>query len=167
MALRSYGRSLVTYDTWAATTEYSLTDRVVPTVSNGRCYECTTGGTSWETEPPWSRVLESTTNDGTVVWTCKVIPFGPNPLTVEMDAKGQGGLAVTEIWVKSNVESEFLVYGSYNGTDGTWRLTDEISIPTRQGKYERHNGYFNAYRCLKVFVDAAGEHEIEIIAGEM
>ncbi|KKM21554.1 hypothetical protein LCGC14_1634200, partial [marine sediment metagenome] len=115
MALRSYGRSLVIYDTWAATTEYSLTDRVVPTVSNGRCYECTTAGTSGETEPTWNTTLESTTNDETVIWTCKEIPFGPNPLTVTMDMTGQGGLAVTEIWVKSDVESEFLVYGSYNG----------------------------------------------------
>ncbi len=167
MATRSYGRSLVIYDTWAASTEYSLTDRVVPTVSNGRCYECTTAGTSGITEPAWNTVLESATNDDTVVWTCKVIPFGPNPLTVEMDTTGQGGLALMELWVKSNVESLFLVYGSYNGTEGTWRLTDEISIPTKQGKYETHEGYFNAYHHIRIFVDGAGEHEIEIVAGEM
>ncbi len=167
MALKSYGRSLVTYDTWAATTEYSLTNRVAPSSSDGFCYECTTAGTSGETEPVWDSELEHTTQDDTVVWTCKDIAFGPDPLTVVMDTIGQGGLALMELWVKSDVESEFLVYGSHDGSDGTWRLTDEISIPTKQGKYEKHNGYLNAYRCLKVFVDGAGEHEIEIIAGEM
>ncbi|KKM64459.1 hypothetical protein LCGC14_1501130 [marine sediment metagenome] len=167
MSVRAYGASLASYDNWATLTEYTSTNRVVPTVYNGQCYECTTAGTSGETEPVWDSVLEHTTQDGTVVWTCKDIAFGPNPLTVVMDTIGQGGLAVTEIWVKSDVESEFLVYGSYNGEEGTWRLTDEISIPTRQGKYETHEGYFNAYHHIRIFVDGAGEHEIEIVAGEM
>ncbi len=72
-----------------------------------------------------------------------------------------------ELWIKSNVECEFLVYGSHNGTDGTWRLTDELAIPTKQGKYENHEGYFNAYHHIKVSVAESGGHEIEIIAGEM
>ncbi len=167
MALKSYGRSLVTYDTWAATTEYFLTDRVAPSTPDGLCYECTAAGTSGETEPVWDSWLEHTTQDGTVAWTCKDIAFGPNPLTVEINTIGQGGLALMELWVKSDVPSEFLVYASHDGTDGTWRLTDEISIPTKQGRYEKHTGYLNAYHFIRVFVDGAGEHEIEIIAGEM
>lgn len=167
MAIRAYGRSLVSYDTWVALTEYALTDRVVPITPDGKCYECTTAGTSGEDEPSWDSRLGHTTQDGTVVWTCKDIPFGPNPLTVEMNSMGQGGLALIELWVKSNIESEFLVYGSHDGTDNTWRLTDEIAIPTKQGKYEKHEGYFNAYHFVKVFVGGVGEHEIEIIAGEM
>lgn len=167
MAIKAYGRSLVSYDAWTALTEYALTDRVVPTVPDGQCYECTTAGTSGETEPSWDKRLGYTTNDGTVVWTCRDIPFGANPLTVVLSTVGQGGLALIELWIKSNIESEFLVYGSHDGTDNTWRLTDEIAIPTKQGKYEKHEGYFNAYHFVKVSVDRVGEQQIEIIAGEM
>jgi len=166
MAERVYGKSRVSYDTWAATTAYSLTDRVVPTVPDGQCYECTTAGTSGETEPTWDKVPEHTTNDGTVVWTCKDIPGGSNPLTVTLDVAGRGGLSLMELWVKSNVECEFRMYGSHDGTDGTWRLIEEIAIPTKQGKYEKHDGYFNAYHHVKVLTEESGEHEIEIVAGE-
>ena len=50
MSIRVYGNSLATYDNWGAETEYSLADRVAPTVSNGKCYECTTNGTTGEDE---------------------------------------------------------------------------------------------------------------------
>ena len=167
MAVRACGKSLVSYDTWAALTAYVLTNRVVPVVPDGQCYECTTAGTSGETEPSWNSTPEQTTQDGTVVWTCKDIPAGSNPLSVELNISGRGGLALMELWIKSNVECEFLVYGSHNGTDGTWRLTDELAIPTKQGKYENHEGYLNAYHHIKVSVAESGGHEIEIIAGEM
>jgi len=167
MAVRVYGKSLVSYDIWVALTEYSLTNRVTASIPSDKCYECTTAGTSGDSEPSWNSIPEQTTQDGTVVWTCKNTPSGPNPLTVIIDASGKGGLALMELWVKSDVECEFLVYGSYNGADGTWRLTEDIAIPTKQGKYEKHEGYFNAYPFAKVSVSGAGNHEIEIIAGEM
>ncbi len=166
MAIRAYGKSLVSYDTWAATTGYVLTDRVVPVVPDGQCYECTTAGTSGLTEPSWDSTPENTTQDGTVVWTCKDIPAGSNPLSVELDISGRGGLALLEVWVKSDVECEFHMYGSHDGTDGTWREIEDIAIP-KNNKYEKHDGYFNAYQHVKVSVDESGGHEIELIAGEM
>ena len=167
MAVRAYGKSLVTYDTWAGLTAYILTNRVVPVIPDGQCYECTTAGTSGETEPSWNSTPENTTQDGTVVWICKDIPAGSNPLSVELDISGRGGLALLELWIKSDVECEFHVYGSHDGTDGTWRTIEDIAIPTKQGKYEKHDGYFNAYQYVKVSVDESGGHEIELIAGEM
>ena len=55
---------------WAATTAYSLGDRVEPTTPNTYVYEVTTAGTSGGSEPTWPTVVGSTVVDGTVVWTC-------------------------------------------------------------------------------------------------
>ena len=62
-----------TDETWEALTGYSLTDYVEPVVAAAKTYECTTAGTSGATEPTWNTVLESTTTDGSVVWTCKSV----------------------------------------------------------------------------------------------
>jgi len=53
-------------DTWTQNTAKSLGDFAVPTTGNtlNRSYECTTAGTTGGTEP-------ATTNDGSVVWTCR------------------------------------------------------------------------------------------------
>jgi len=57
---------------WVASTEYSLDDYCVPTVTskNGFIYKCTTGGTSDASEPTWPTAYGATVVDGTVVWTC-------------------------------------------------------------------------------------------------
>lgn len=39
------------FDTWTASTSYAVGDRVVPTVPNGRVYECRVPGISGTTEP--------------------------------------------------------------------------------------------------------------------
>lgn len=55
---------------WAATTAYSLGDRVEPTTPNGLLYECTTAGTSGGSEPTFpTGAIGDTVVDGTVVWT--------------------------------------------------------------------------------------------------
>lgn len=65
------GTGLLTGGTaWAATTAYSLGDRVVPTALNGCIYECTSAGTSAGSEPTWTITVSSTIDDGTVEWTC-------------------------------------------------------------------------------------------------
>ena len=62
-----------TDNVWEDLTAYVLTDYVEPTTPAGKTYECTTAGTSGATEPTWNTVIESTTNDGSVVWTCKSV----------------------------------------------------------------------------------------------
>lgn len=59
--------------TWAASTAYSLTDKVRPLTSppSGKLFRCTTAGTSGGSEPTWNTTLGGTTNDGSVVWTCE------------------------------------------------------------------------------------------------
>lgn len=56
---------------WAATTAYTLGQRVEPTTPNGYVYEVTTAGTTAGSEPTWptTGIGTSTVTDGTVVWT--------------------------------------------------------------------------------------------------
>lgn len=56
---------------WAGSTAKSLTNHVVPSLSNGFRYECTTAGTTGTSEPIWPRKVGETVEDGTVVWTCR------------------------------------------------------------------------------------------------
>lgn len=59
-----------TLDDWAATTAYSLGDRIEPTTPNTYAYECTTAGTSDSGEPTFpTAAIGDTVADGTVVWT--------------------------------------------------------------------------------------------------
>ena len=89
-----------------------------------------------------------------------------SPLTVDLDTAGHGGLALCEIWVKDAGPTTFTVYGSDDGTDGTWRWIAELAVPYR-GKDNRHEGYLNAYRFIRVSTPSQTESEIEIIAAEM
>ena len=66
------------YPIWEAATAYTagagsaLFSFVVPTAAHTVCFECTTAGTSHATtEPTWDTTVGNTTNDGTVVWTCR------------------------------------------------------------------------------------------------
>jgi hypothetical protein len=56
---------------WAASTAKSLTNYVIPSLTNGLRYECTTAGTTGATEPVWPRKVGETVEDGTAVWTCR------------------------------------------------------------------------------------------------
>ena len=62
---------------WEAATAYTagaasaLFSFVVPTAAHTVCFECTTAGTSGGTEPSWDTTVGNTTNDNTVVWTCR------------------------------------------------------------------------------------------------
>ena len=59
-----------TLDDWAATTAYTLGNRVEPTTPNTYKYECTTAGTSGGSEPTWpTSAIGDTVVDGTCVWT--------------------------------------------------------------------------------------------------
>ena len=59
---------------WIPCQEYSLTDTVRPTTSNGFQYECTNAGQTDNEEPDWTTTLsspETTIVDGSVVWSVK------------------------------------------------------------------------------------------------
>lgn len=84
--IRHY-RQLDVAEPWQANRLYALRDVVQPSRPNGHLYICTTAGTSDDdTEPTWDADTDSTTTDGTVVWTEYVRPFETeyNDLAVEM-----------------------------------------------------------------------------------
>lgn len=59
---------------WQASTAFVPFSGAINNViidSNGNIQACTTGGTTGATQPVWSTTVTGTTNDGTVVWTCK------------------------------------------------------------------------------------------------
>ena len=70
-----------TSSAWAATTAYSLYDKVLRSTGTGSesgiglYFQCTTAGTTGGTEPTWDTTVGNTTSDGTAVWTCRAIEF--------------------------------------------------------------------------------------------
>jgi len=60
------------YSAWVTLTNYSIGDRVIPTVSNGYYYEVTTdAGSSGGAQPTWPTTVGSTVVDAGITWTCK------------------------------------------------------------------------------------------------
>lgn len=54
---------------WRYSKAYVLGDVVIPTISNGLYYVCTTAGTSGASAPTWGAVAWATTTDNTATWT--------------------------------------------------------------------------------------------------
>lgn len=163
MAVRGYGKSVASYTAWQSETEYSLEDYRVPTTDNGMCYECTTGGTSGETEPTWPLDVGQTVNDGTVTWTCRDKAASPAALAVELNADGLGGFSQKDVWVKSDGEATFIIYGSFNGVG--WRYIDELTVPDGE-RLSNHLSFRTAYPYIAVGTATVASNEIEIVAGE-
>lgn len=162
MTIRAYGKSVQSYTAWVAETEYELEDYRVPTVDNDMCYECTTAGTSGLTEPDWDDTLNSTTSDGTVVWTCREKTPTPAALSVTLGEEGDG-LPNVDIWVKSDEAATFYMYGSFNGTD--LRLLDTISVPVGE-LTSTHTSFTTGYAHISVGTSTVANNEIEIVRGE-
>lgn len=60
-----------TYSAWVGSTNYSIGNRVIPTVSNGYYYEVTTdAGSSAGAQPTWPTTIGATVVDGGITWTC-------------------------------------------------------------------------------------------------
>ena len=162
MAKRVYGKSVASYSAWAALTEYVLTNYRVPTTDNGMRYECTTAGTSGETEPIWDAHLDSTTNDGTVVWTCREKEASPSALSVEIDTSRLGGAPKKDVWMKSDGSVTFVIEVSHNGNSGSWREMASVNVNNTE-KFEQ---YTTPYNYVRVSTETVASNEIEIVAGE-
>jgi len=59
---------VVAYPTWTATTAYLVGDQIQPATPNGYSYTCTQQGVSGSTAPTFPLGLNSTVQDGTVIW---------------------------------------------------------------------------------------------------
>lgn len=55
-------------DMWVAATVYDVGDLVRPPTDNGYIYECTVGGTSDVSEPPWGTSQDAEFSDNTITW---------------------------------------------------------------------------------------------------
>lgn len=91
------------YSEWSASLVRQVGDFLVPTVSNGWIYRCTTAGTSAGTQPTWNTTLNSTTTDGTAVWTAVCQPIWRASTAVLQGAYGRpksGSAAVlAQYWI--------------------------------------------------------------------
>jgi hypothetical protein len=63
---------------WAASTAKVAGNLIVD--SNGNIQRCTTAGTTGASAPAWVTTLNSTTNDGTAVWTLVALHTAPAPM---------------------------------------------------------------------------------------
>jgi len=63
---------------WAASTAKVIGNLIVD--SNGNIQRCTTAGTTGGSAPAWAATLNSTTNDGTAVWTLVAMHTAPSPM---------------------------------------------------------------------------------------
>jgi len=60
-----------TYSVWVTATNYSIGNRVVPTVANGYYYEVTAdAGSSGGAQPTWPTSIGTTVVDSGITWTC-------------------------------------------------------------------------------------------------
>ena len=83
-------------------------------------------------------------------------------LSVELNTTNCGGLSLCEVWISSDVDATFSVFGSVDGMN--WRWIEDLTLPYGD-RTDRHTGYHNAYHYLKVSTDTVGTHKIEIVAG--
>ena len=173
MSVRVYGQSTLVHPAWQSHKAYGLLSFVIPTVPNSYAYECTGSGISGSNEPLWPVIIGQTVVDGDplqlnpVTWTCRAL-IAPNPLIVDLETGGLGGYPYKDVWVKSSRpfasgKDTFFVYGSHDGSN--WRQIDELEAPQNANKADRHKGFINSYRFMRVKVDSQYECEIEIVAG--
>ncbi|MDD2390892.1 MAG: prepilin-type N-terminal cleavage/methylation domain-containing protein [Desulfobacterales bacterium] len=68
---------------WQKSTDYRTGSVIIPTVSNGHYYKCTTAGTSGSTEPEWLKATapdETVTDGDDVIWKeIGTILYGSDP----------------------------------------------------------------------------------------
>ena len=89
-----------------------------------------------------------------------------SPLVVELDTGGHDNSIQKDIWVRDVAGAEFIVYGSHNGEEGSWRQIDELTVP-HGNRDNRYKGLQNAYRFIRVSTNSETKSEIEIVAGEV
>lgn len=101
------GTGLITGGTtWAPSTNYSLGDRVVPTVPNACVYEVTTdAGSSDTTEPTWPITAGATVVDGGITWTCQ----GSTPQIVLSFSDDGGHTYGNEHWRDSGALGQYSI----------------------------------------------------------
>ena len=110
---------------------------MVPTISNGCMYICTSGGISSATEPTWDTIEGKITVDGTVSWKCKALSA----------RLGAGDTITTSTWTTStgvttdlpiilNNTATTVRVTNVITTSKTFTLTNHITITRLSGRVE-------------------------------
>lgn len=117
---------------WAATTAYSLGDRVEPTTPNTYVYECTTAGTSSGSEPTWPTTpVGSTVADGTVVWTLISKRHQTTEIKLSLTSGGLAGATGGAGLVLGTT----LLSGAANAVEVNIRVTNAVTDPNDNTGY--------------------------------
>ncbi len=128
------------YKDWVASTAYVVDDYITPTAWNGYVYQCTTAGTSNTTQPTWGAVVDATTTDNTVTWTCK------NEPEREFRSFAQSGDMLTmDIGYTLDTDYAINIYcEKYHHLDADW-VADTAYVVEDYVSPTTHNGY--RYKC--------------------
>lgn len=101
---------------WAASTSYTLGQRVRTVSNDGFIYKVTTAGTSGSTEPSWNAGgIGSTTTDNSVVWTKISSKHQPTEIilalaSADLDTNTPGAALDVALTVNSTVPDAIPIY---------------------------------------------------------
>lgn len=116
---------------WVASTAHVVGDLMVD--SNGNTQKCTTAGTSGLSAPTWNRTLNSTTTDGTAVWTLVKIGAAAGQQCIDANGNIQTATAITlPSWANAHAYSvgDLIVDSNGNTERCTAAGTSAGSAPT-------------------------------------
>lgn len=141
-----------TYTAWAATTNYSLGHRRIPTVSNGYYYEVSAdAGSSGATEPTWPTTIGSTVVDSGITWICRG-RYGGFPTTTS------SSVVILDGYLFVCVGGD--IYNSDLDLPDSWTTTNFISTETNPDNLvalAKYKNYIVAFgtNTIEFFYDAA------------
>jgi len=141
-----------TYTAWAATTNYSLGHRRIPTVSNGYYYEVSAdAGSSGATEPTWPTTIGSTVVDSGITWICRG-RYGGFPTTTS------SSVVILDGYIFVCVGGD--IYNSDLDLPDSWNTTNFISTETNPDNLvalAKYKNYIVAFgtNTIEFFYDAA------------
>lgn len=144
VAAPTWAASTAYYNTFdSAVSVYNTRQNIQPTTSGftGMFYRCTTSGTSGTSEPVWGSVINGTTADSGVIWTCIAVLYGyNNVLTYEQMELGKritsgASAPTTGRWAVGDRRTNSSPVGGGTigwvnttaGIPGTWRAWGAIS----------------------------------------
>ena len=124
------GWAAPSYPAWAATTGYSIGDRVTPTSPDGTFFTALNSGTSGGSEPTWPSI-GGTVNDGSVTWGYSG-DFLANPPTSTSTPGSAEISIIREIiakWKPGKSACVGIVAGNGPRAMWGWPLTSTTNIP--------------------------------------
>ena len=113
---------------WTSSTVTALNQFRRPTVSNGRKYYASVGGTTGATEPTWPLTVAGTVTDGTVTWTEHGFEGGPNLMLVYHTVAGETAGVVVNTGIAAAINTWYVVEAIWV-SGSTWRFTVN-GVPT-------------------------------------